>query len=1025
MESGILRFILRHSLRQQVLLVVLSLLSLPILYLTFELPKIIINQAIGGEGGFPQVVLGRDFEQVPYLFLLCGVFLLLVCINAGLKYATSTFRYKVGDQLLRRLRFDLVERVLRFPPAELRNRSSGQIVSMITAETSQLGFFMAEAFVVPVLAAGTLLTIVLFMFMQNWMMGLAAIALYPVQLVLIPRIQRRVNTSQRAEVQALRGISERVAEVVAGSAEIHGHDTSQYELADFDDRLGEVYRQRVTIANWRYAANVLNQFLSQLTPFLFFAIGGYLAIRGDISLGSLVAVLAAHKDMYSPWKDLIDQYQKAEDARVKYGQLGEYFMRDDLLDPQMLRAEPTPFELDGRSLVLNNVVVEEEGGLRVIDGASVTLTLPAHVAIIGDSGSGRSELARVLARQLLPATGKVELAGKALWELSDSVVGRRVGFVGAESFISGRTLREALAYPLLHRPQANGGGQPMPVHAIRADWIDFEAAGCSDAVSLELRMAEVLKRVEMGVDVYDIGLRRVIDPALWPELPERVVAARQLFAGWLREFGLDACIATFERDRYNPHASVAENILFGTPVGPALAPEQIAANPFLLRLIEDAGLTGEFVAIGGRIAAITAELFHDLPPGHEFFERFSFIRADDLPAYQLLQRQLEAHGPQSLDADGRQRLMRLTFDVVVAQHHLDLVDAAMQSRLVELRRQFAEQLPEAMRASVQFFDPGRYNTSRSIVDNLLFGKMAADRGGAWSKLSRLVADAVDAVGIRETIIRVGMDYDIGAGASRLTVAQRQKLAIGRCLLKRPDLLILSDALASMDAATRARLLAKLREEMAGRSLLLLDTEEPPIEGFEPVLRMNRGRVVADALRQARARASGTEVEPGGGNLSLAGLMEAVSLLAAIPLFAGLDRPKLKLLAFTSERVGYEAGQVVFERGETGDHAYVVVEGEVDVLLAAGSGERCVATLGRNQMFGEMALLADLPRSMTLRARSDLVLLSISRDVFLRMVGEHSEIAVSVMRLLAERLASTLVELGRATEAASTADAQRT
>jgi len=180
MENGILRFILRFSLREQILLVLLSLASLPILYLTFELPKVIINQAIGGEGGFPREVFGTSFEQVPFLFLLCGIFLLLVCVHAGLKFVTSTFRYRVGDRLLRRLRYDLIERVLRFPPAELRNRSSGQIVSMVTAETSNLGYFMAEAFVVPVLAAGTLATIVLFMFMQNWMMGLAAIALYPV-----------------------------------------------------------------------------------------------------------------------------------------------------------------------------------------------------------------------------------------------------------------------------------------------------------------------------------------------------------------------------------------------------------------------------------------------------------------------------------------------------------------------------------------------------------------------------------------------------------------------------------------------------------------------------------------------------------------------------------------------------------------------------------------------------------------------------------------------------------------------------
>ena len=175
MDRGIFHFIWRHSARDQLTLILLSAAALPLLYFTFDLPKTIVNRAIGGEGGFPKEIFGRDFEQVPYLLLLCGAFLALVLVNLGFKYITSTYRYRVGDRLLRRLRFDLVERLLRFPPREFRNTSSGQVVSMVTAETSPLGFFIAEAYAVPAVALGTLATIVLFMFVQDWMMGVAAI----------------------------------------------------------------------------------------------------------------------------------------------------------------------------------------------------------------------------------------------------------------------------------------------------------------------------------------------------------------------------------------------------------------------------------------------------------------------------------------------------------------------------------------------------------------------------------------------------------------------------------------------------------------------------------------------------------------------------------------------------------------------------------------------------------------------------------------------------------------------------------
>ena len=446
MESGIFRFILRYSLRDQIRLVLMSAAGLPFLYLTLELPKLIVNEAIDGTD-FPKNILGYSVDQVPYLLLLCGTFLALVVVSGTLKYFTSTYRYRVGDRLLRRLRYDLVERLLRFPSAEFRNLSSGQVISMITAETSNLGYFFAEAFAVPAVALGTLTTIVLFMFMQNWMMGVAAIALYPVQIYLIPKIQRQINLLQRQEVQAMRDISQRIGDVVAGVNEIHGHDTAQYELADFSQRFGTVFGYRVQMSSKRYIANILNQFFSQFTPFLFLSIGGYLVIVSRLSLGSLVAVLAAYKDMYSPWKDLIDYYQKSEDARVRYDQLKSFFARSGLLEKSMIEAEPVEMEFNQAPLVVTNVVVEKEKGDRPINGASMVLTLPTHTVIRGSGGSGREEFARLLARQVFPQSGSVSLGDMNLAVLPDSVTGRRIGYIGSQTFLGSGSIRDVLLFP--------------------------------------------------------------------------------------------------------------------------------------------------------------------------------------------------------------------------------------------------------------------------------------------------------------------------------------------------------------------------------------------------------------------------------------------------------------------------------------------------------------------------------------------------------------------------------------------------
>jgi ABC-type multidrug transport system fused ATPase/permease subunit len=905
---------------------------------------------------------------------------------------------------------------------------------MVTAETSNLGYFIAEAFAVPAIAAGTLATIVLFMFMQNWMMGVAAIALYPVQIYLIPKIQRRINELQRQEVQEMRHISQRIGDVVAGANEIHGHDTSQYELADFSKRLGTVFGFRVEMSSKRYIANVLNQVFSQLTPFFFLSVGGYLVIVGELSLGSLVAVLAAYKDMYAPWKDLIDYYQKSEDARVRYDQLKDFFARNSLLDKSIIESDPAEHDFSQMPLVASNVVLEKDEGHRPVDGATVTLTLPTHAAILGSTGSGRDEFARLLARQEVPHSGRVTVGDIDLTALPDSVTGRRIGFVGHTTHLGSGSIRDLLVYPLRRRPSGKSpaSGQRSAEHARarveslrsgnsphdpEAEWIDYEAAGCKDEEDLNARMVALLRQVELDQQVFEFGLRRPINPERQPELADRLLEARSLFRSRLESQGQHLLIERFDAARYNSNASVAENILFGTPVGPYFAIANLGQNEYMRQVIESNGLTDAFLQMGRKLASIKSEIFRDLPPGHEFFERFSYIKPEDLPVYETILRHIDAQGLSGLDEADRQRLIALPFNVIESHDHEGLIDDEMKQRLMRARHAFARELPRHLRPLVQFFDPDAYSAASSIVDNILFGKLASSKAGSAAQIGRIVAGVVDELNLRDDIILAGLEYQVGAAAARLSPDQRQKVALARCLLKRPDILIMSEALAALETDAQGRVLAHIRTEMQGRSLILFDPHEDRRREFEEILVMDQGKFVGgDGSEKAREGTDGGHPEAGhppAGAGSAKGLNEIVSVLMSIPLLAGIDRSKLKLLAFTSERVQFDKGQEVFHQGDAGNNAYVIIKGKADVVLESASGPKTVAQLGANDVFGEMALLAKIPRSTSIRAATDLTLIRISRDVFVRMVEENSEIALAMLRVLTERLAATLRDYGKA------------
>tara|TARA_R110002110_G_scaffold415612_4_gene651925 strand:- start:576 stop:1028 length:453 start_codon:yes stop_codon:yes gene_type:complete len=143
------------------------------------------------------------------------------------------------------------------------------------------------------------------------------------------------------------------------------------------------------------------------------------------------------------------------------------------------------------------------------------------------------------------------------------------------------------------------------------------------------------------------------------------------------------------------------------------------------------------------------------------------------------------------------------------------------------------------------------------------------------------------------------------------------------------------------------------------------------------------------------------------------LNEEVELLRNIPLFAKLEPSKLKLLAFTAERITYEPDQVLFKQGDVGDAAYIIVDGAAKVLVDTPDGELEVAALGRNDFVGEIAILCDVPRTATVRASAKTVTLRITKDLFFRLVAEFPEMSVEIMRELASRLEHTTQQLREA------------
>jgi len=883
MERGLFGFIIKYSRRDQLLIVPLVVLSMIFYYASLDLPKTIINQPIQGKGfsnpestmafmrlGFKlpdflggqavHIFDGFELERTPYLIALTLTFLSLIIISGWIKFQINTMKGWMGERMLRRLRYDLFDHILRFPLSHFRRVKSAEMATMIKDEVEPLGGFVGEALITPMYLGGQALTALVFILFQHIYLGMVAFGMVLVQAIIIPRLRRRLLVLSRQRQIASRQLAGRIAECVDGVVEIHAHDTSNYERAEFSSRLGRLFVIRFEHHQRKFLVKFLNNLLSQITPFLFYLVGGYLAIVGRLDIGALVAVIAAYKDLPGPVKELIDWDQDRMDTSIKYTQVIEQFTVDDLAPAAQQQVMDAPV-LPREGLVkASNLSLIDESGTKVVDGVSFENGLHEHVAIVGPNGSGGGDLALLIARLQIPDAGTLEMGGVDMTRAPEAVTGRAVAYVGSASYLFPVSVRENLVYGLKHRPlntpmyegEAKRTQEGFVREALRAgnstldvgaEWLDYEAAGVANAQEMEARILEILKTVDLEETLFEIGLRSPVGTIDSPGLAENILRARDTMRDRLSGPELMDLVERFDPLRYNRNATLAENLLFGTPVGRIFDIDNLAVNPYVRKVLNDTGLSEELLKVGHKLAETMLELFSDLPPGHELFERFSFIAYDDLPKVKEIVSRVAAVGLDRISEVDRNLLLSLPFKLISTKHRLGLMDEALEVRILEARRQFAANIPAEMTGAIEFFDPLRYNGAASFQDNILFGKIATRQAGGSMQIGALLRKVLEELDLRPLVLKIGLNFQVGTGGSRLSSPDRQKIAIGRALVKRPAVLILDQAAAVFDPSAQSRLVTSVLAYRKGLGVYWVLNRIDLANRFGLVFVMDRGQLV--------------------------------------------------------------------------------------------------------------------------------------------------------------------------------------
>ena len=133
-------------------------------------------------------------------------------------------------------------------------------------------------------------------------------------------------------------------------------------------------------------------------------------------------------------------------------------------------------------------------------------------------------------------------------------------------------------------------------------------------------------------------------------------------------------------------------------------------------------------------------------------------------------------------------------------------------------------------------------------------------------------------------------------------------------------------------------------------------------------------------------------------------MSTADVLRQVWLFAGLDDQQLDAVSSLTFQKTFGPGELIVEEGRTGNGLYAIISGNVEAVKALGTDqERTVNRLGSGEVFGEMALLGEWPRTATVRAIDEVECLGIDRWVFLTQLERHPQMGIKLLQILAQKL----------------------
>ncbi len=351
----------------------------------------------------------------------------------------------VGRNVLFKLRNRLFETLSHLPIAFFAQNRAGDLISRVNSDTDKINQFFSQALVQMFGSLFRVMGAGVFLLALNWRMGLIALAPAVAMLIITRLISPWVKHANRKSLESLGALSGDVSESLANFQVILAFNRVDYFRQKFDAANQRNYHASVKAGVSSGVLMPLYTLAGSAGSILVMALGVWLIMRGQLSVGLLVGYLLYVSSFYDPLRQLATVWSSLQTMMAAMDRVSEVLKLETNL-VELPRAAENSASRPEAVLAFEDVGFAYTGGKPVLDKASLTLERGRTYALVGPTGGGKTTTAMLMARLYDPVQGTVYLDGRDIRTFTAAERAAKIGFILQDPFLLAGTVRDNIVY---------------------------------------------------------------------------------------------------------------------------------------------------------------------------------------------------------------------------------------------------------------------------------------------------------------------------------------------------------------------------------------------------------------------------------------------------------------------------------------------------------------------------------------------------------------------------------------------------